>query len=89
MGVIYKRDNEHLGVTDTGIIRMRRLLLNSAKAMRDNGTVPPGVDRPELYRMRSTCTVLPDGVEGISASQDYMMQPVKEAVAQMVAPSAS
>jgi hypothetical protein len=79
MGVIYQRDNEHLGVTDTGIIRMRRLLANAAKALRDHGTVPPGVDRPELYRMRSTCTVLPNGVEGISAARDYMYQPVLEA----------
>jgi nitrite reductase/ring-hydroxylating ferredoxin subunit len=89
MGTIYKRDNEHLGVTDTGIIRMRRLLLNAAKAMRDSGATPPGVDRPELYRMRSICTVLPDGVEGISASQEFMYQPVREAEAQMVAPTTS
>src|SRR5262249_16880917 len=34
MGVIYQRDDEHLGVTDTGIIRMRRLLLKAAKEHR-------------------------------------------------------
>jgi hypothetical protein len=79
MGVIYQRDNEHLGVTDTGIIRMRRLLANAAKAHRDHGTLPPGVDKPELYRMRSICTVLPNGVEGISATRDFQYEPVKSA----------
>jgi hypothetical protein len=81
MGVIYQRDNEHLGVTDTGIIRMRRLLLKAAKSLRDEGTVPPGVDRPELYRMRSICAVLPNGVEGIAATREFQYEPVVAAPA--------
>jgi hypothetical protein len=28
----------------------RRRLLNAARALRDHGTVPPGVDRPEVFR---------------------------------------
>ena len=81
MGVIYQRDNEHLGVTDTGIIRMRRLLLKAAKSLRDEGTVPPGVDKPELYRMRSICAVLPNGVEGIGATREFQYEPVVSAPA--------
>ena len=71
MGVIYQRDNEHLGVTDSGIIRMRRLLIkHAAKALRDEGTIPPGVDNPEVYKVRSGGIVLPNGVHGIEATKD-------------------
>jgi phthalate 4,5-dioxygenase oxygenase subunit len=76
MGIIYQRDNEHLGVTDAGIIRMRRLLLKHAKALRDSGSIPPGVDRPELYRVQSVCAILPDGVEGIGATHDQQFAAV-------------
>ena len=78
MGVIYQRDDEHLGVTDSGIIRMRRLLLRATKDLRDNGTVPPGVDKPELYRIRSVCAVLPNGVNGIEATYDIQFQGLTE-----------
>jgi phenylpropionate dioxygenase-like ring-hydroxylating dioxygenase large terminal subunit len=78
MGVIYQRDDEHLGVTDSGIIRMRRLLIKATKDLRDKGTVPPGVDKPELYRIRSVCAVLPNGVNGIEATRDIQFQNVTE-----------
>ncbi len=71
MGVIYKRDQEHLGVTDSGIIRMRRRLARAAMALREDGTPPPGVDSPELYMVQSISTVLPNGVNGIEATQDH------------------
>jgi hypothetical protein len=70
MGVIYQRDNEHLGVTDSGIIRMRRLLIKAARDLRDKGTVPPGVDDPQVYMVRSGGIVLPNGVPGIEATKD-------------------
>jgi hypothetical protein len=78
MGSIYQRDNEHLGVTDSGIIRMRRLLINAAKTLRDQGTVPPGVDNPDLYRVRSAITLLPNGVDGIEATKDLQWMAPKE-----------
>jgi len=70
MGVIYKREQEHLGVTDTGIIRMRRILAKHAIALREDGTPPPAVDEPELYKVRSVSTLVPNGVNGIEATQD-------------------
>jgi hypothetical protein len=79
MGTIYQRDNEHLGVTDSGIIRMRRLLINHARALRDHGTLPPAVDKPELYRVRSACVIYPDGVDGIEASKNLQWQALAEA----------
>jgi len=62
MGPIYKRYNEHLGTTDAMIIRTRRKLIAAAKALRDNGVIPPGVDNPEVYRQRSGECILPRDV---------------------------
>jgi nitrite reductase/ring-hydroxylating ferredoxin subunit len=78
MGVIYQRDNEHLGVTDLGIIRMRRLLIKAAKALRDQGTVPPGVDNPQVYKVRSGAIVLPNGVHGIDATKNLQWKALTE-----------
>jgi phthalate 4,5-dioxygenase oxygenase subunit len=78
MGVIYQRDKEHLGVTDSGIIRMRRLLIRAAKALRDEGEVPPGVDNPTVYKVRSGAIILPNGVEGIHATRDLQWKALTE-----------
>ena len=50
MGTIYDRTHEHLGTTDALIIRTRRRMITAAKALRDEGITPPGVDNPEIYR---------------------------------------
>jgi hypothetical protein len=41
------------------IIRVWRRLLAAAKELREHGTVPPGVDQPELYRQRSGWALVP------------------------------
>ena len=46
MGTIFDRSQEHLGSTDTLIIRVRRRLLAAARALEERGTTPPGVDHP-------------------------------------------
>jgi phenylpropionate dioxygenase-like ring-hydroxylating dioxygenase large terminal subunit len=78
MGTIYQRDQEHLGVTDSGIIRMRRLFIKHVKALRDNGTTPPGVDNPGVYKVRSGGIVLPNGVPGLEATQDLQWKALQE-----------
>jgi hypothetical protein len=35
-----------------------------------NGTVPPGVDAPESYRVRSGGTLLPEGADWVEATRD-------------------
>ncbi len=49
MGPITDHSLEHLGPSDQMIARSRRRLLFAARALRDDGTVPPGVDNPEVY----------------------------------------
>jgi phenylpropionate dioxygenase-like ring-hydroxylating dioxygenase large terminal subunit len=70
MGDIYQRSDEHLGTTDTMIIRTRRRLLQAARAFRDEGTVPPGVDNPEVVGQRSGWIILPNGVDWLEGSAE-------------------
>jgi phenylpropionate dioxygenase-like ring-hydroxylating dioxygenase large terminal subunit len=72
MGAIYDRGQEHLATTDAMIIRTRRRLIDAAKALHDHGTVPPGVDEPALYRMRSGGAILPKGVDGLAVLKDVI-----------------
>jgi hypothetical protein len=65
MGTIYDRTQEHLGTSDAMIIRARRSLISAAKSLRDRSEVPPGVDNPGLYRMRSGGALLPKNVNGL------------------------
>jgi phthalate 4,5-dioxygenase oxygenase subunit len=72
MGTIYDRSQEHLATTDSMIIRTRRRLLNAAKALKDEGKIPPGVDEPALYRLRSGGAILPSGVDGLDLLKDVI-----------------
>jgi hypothetical protein len=49
MGFIVDRTREHLGSSDQMIMRTRRALLKAVRSLHDASTVPPGVDRPEIY----------------------------------------
>jgi len=73
MGTVFDRSKEHLGTTDAAIIKTRQRFLRSARALREQGTVPPGVDRPDLYRVRSCTAVLPEGADWQTALADWHM----------------
>ena len=42
---------------------------DAAKALRDRGTVPPGVDDPTVYAVRSGGVILPRGVDWVEATR--------------------
>jgi phthalate 4,5-dioxygenase oxygenase subunit len=72
MGPVTDRTKEHLGVTDVGIIEMRRLLLNSAKDLCE-GREPPTARNPDVF----------SGVQGVSLVRSCDMsldECVKDAV---------
>ena len=50
MGPIVDHTFEHLGPSDQMITRTRRRLLMAARALRDGGVRPPGVEDPEVFR---------------------------------------
>jgi phenylpropionate dioxygenase-like ring-hydroxylating dioxygenase large terminal subunit len=70
MGPILDRTAEHLGHSDMMIIRTRQRLSQALKAFRENGTIPPGVDNPEVYRTRSGWLILPNGVDWWEGSKE-------------------
>jgi phthalate 4,5-dioxygenase oxygenase subunit len=70
MGPIYTRDKEHLGTSDAMVIRVRRMLINAAKALRDRGEIPPGVDSPEVYLTRVGGIVLPKDTDWLEATAE-------------------
>jgi phthalate 4,5-dioxygenase len=71
MGPIVDRTQEHLGTSDRMIIQTRRRLIKAAKALQDDGTLPPGSNQPEIYRQRSGGILLPEGVDWFEASAPY------------------
>ncbi len=70
MGFIYDRTKEHLGTSDAMIIRVRRMLMSAARELAEHGTVPPGVDNPEGYRLRSGGVFLHKGDDWIEATRE-------------------
>jgi hypothetical protein len=70
MGPIMDRSKEHLGTTDALIIKTRRKLIAAARALRERGVTPPGVDTPEVYRQRSGGVILPRNVDWWAATHD-------------------
>jgi hypothetical protein len=60
------------------MIRLRQLLLKAARALRDRGEVPPAVDHPEVYAVRSGGIVLPNGVNGIEATLEVQQGRVRQ-----------
>jgi len=72
MGPIVDRTHEHLGTTDTMIIQVRRRLIEAARALRDRGVTPPGVDDPEVYRVRTATVIVPKGQPWRDTAGDYL-----------------
>jgi phenylpropionate dioxygenase-like ring-hydroxylating dioxygenase large terminal subunit len=68
-GAIYDRSAEHLVSSDSMIIRTRHRLLGVAQALRDQGTVPPGVDDPEVFRVRAGGIILPKGADWLAETE--------------------
>jgi phthalate 4,5-dioxygenase len=64
MGPITDHAHEHLGPSDRMIARTRRRALLAARAFREQGTVPPGVDDPGVYmQSRSGYFIVGDGAD--------------------------
>ncbi|MBX5467996.1 MAG: Rieske 2Fe-2S domain-containing protein [Firmicutes bacterium] len=69
MGPIYDRTSEHLGSSDVMVIRVRRRLLGAVRHLVEEGTTPPGVDEPWVYRTRSGGVILPEDADWLQATE--------------------
>jgi phthalate 4,5-dioxygenase len=69
MGQIADRSIEHLGSSDSALIRVRRLWLTAAQ---DLSTPPLGVATPESYRVRATGVVIGREEDWTTAAADWV-----------------
>jgi phenylpropionate dioxygenase-like ring-hydroxylating dioxygenase large terminal subunit len=77
MGTIYARHQEHLGTTDSMVIRTRRALIRAALAFAERGELPYSVDHPEVFAQRSGGVVLPRNVDWFEATKELRKAFVK------------
>lgn len=70
MGRICDRSQEHLGTTDMAIIRVRRRLMQAAKAFLESATQPAGALDPKAYRLRGAAAVIPKGADWLKATEE-------------------
>ena len=70
MGPIIDRTQENLGTSDAMIVRTRRRLIRAAVDHLE-GTTPPGVDNPQVYRQRSGGIVLPRDADWIESTKEF------------------
>lgn len=75
MGTTLDRSIEHLGSADAMIIRVRRKLLQTVRAHRDEGVIPAGVDEAAAYRRRGVQLILPRD-ENVFEATDSMVRQV-------------
>jgi len=73
---IYDRTQENLCASDTGIVMTRRLLLESAVALRDRGMRPSGASEPDALMVRAVSMKLPDGTPWADAGRPHMQAPL-------------
>ena len=71
MGAIANREIEHLGTADGMIIQVRRRLLRAVRALSEQGQLPEALDRPDLYRVRSSSAVLKRDVHWSEALEGW------------------
>jgi phthalate 4,5-dioxygenase oxygenase subunit len=64
MGPITDHTFEHLAPSDIPIARTRRRILAAAQALAEKGTLPPGVDTPEDYRLQRGGSFVADAALG-------------------------
>jgi nitrite reductase/ring-hydroxylating ferredoxin subunit len=71
MGPLADRSAEHLGSSDSAVIRVRRLWL-AAVEVRSRGIAPVGVESPASYRVRATGFVLDKDADWVGAANDWI-----------------
>ena len=69
---IYDRSKEHLGTSDTGIARTRRLLLDTVGRFVKDGQRPASADKPQSLMWRAVSLTLPTGGNWSELGAEFM-----------------
>jgi hypothetical protein len=70
---IFDRTRERLGTSDSGIIRVRKLLRDAVVALRDHGTSPPGLDAGS-HRIRGASVLLPKDAPWVEGARYQLLR---------------
>ena len=76
MGAISERTKEHLGTSDTMVIKTRQRLMSAAMELQE-GISPVAVDHPELYAIRSGGVILPKETDWLEGTEELRKAFVK------------
>ena len=83
MGAISDRTLETLAPSDMMIVITRRRLIEAARALRDNGVVPPLVDDPETaFQARAGDLIAPEGQDWLDAYSNELRHATHSAMPQ-------
>lgn len=69
---IYDRTKEHLGVSDSGVARTRRMLLEAAKKLATHEQRPISTTDADKYLFRAISITIPAGSDWIAAGAEFM-----------------
>ena len=69
---IYDRSKEHLGTSDTGIARTRRLLLDTVGRLVKDGQRPASADKPQSLMWRAVSLTIPAGGNWSELGREFM-----------------
>lgn len=75
MGPVVDRDREHLCALDANIVRVRRLLADSAERLEAEKTLPPGAQDGAVYRSRPVGIILPGDGDWVEQSREQRRVP--------------
>ena len=75
---ILDRTKENLCSGDMSVIRARLMLLDAARAWRDDGTVPIGARDSSVYRVRGSAVVVSDNIDWLEGVRESVTVPAEE-----------
>jgi hypothetical protein len=72
VAAIYDRTKEHLGTSDTGIARTRRVLMDAVRKLQTDGLRPPSADHPDHFMVRAVSLTIPTGGDWMALGGEFM-----------------
>ena len=72
VAAIYDRSKEHLGTSDTGIARTRRLLLDAVRKLNTDNLRPVSASEPDRFMFRAISITIPAGADWAAAGKTFM-----------------
>jgi hypothetical protein len=69
---IYDRSQENLGVSDSGVARTRRVLLEAVKKLDAEDQRPPSAGATDKFLWRAISITLPAGADWMAAGREFM-----------------